>query len=51
MGELKREIELIKEQCKYDPAARANWTGILIMLVICLLLALLMLPFILSAHF
>lgn len=35
MGELKREIEIIRQQCARDPGAKANWTYILILLGIC----------------
>lgn len=35
MGELKREIEVIRQQCARDPGAKANWTYILILLGIC----------------
>ena len=35
MGELKREIEVIRQQCARDPGAKANWTYILILLGLC----------------
>lgn len=35
MGELKREIEVIRQQCARDPGAKANWTYILILLGVC----------------
>lgn len=47
MNELKREIEIIKEECARDPGARASWIGIGLMLGLCVLLGLLMLPLLL----
>ena len=38
MGELKREIEVIRQHCARDPGAKANWTYILILLGICVVL-------------
>ena len=32
MGELKREIEVIRQQCARDPGAKANWSYILLLL-------------------
>lgn len=43
MGEIKREIEVVKKQCARNPGARANWIGIGLMLGLCVFLGLLML--------
>ena len=37
MGELKREIEVIKQQCAQDPGAKANWSYILLLLGVCVM--------------
>lgn len=41
MGEFKREIEIIKEECARNPGACASWIGIAILFGICCLLGLL----------
>ena len=41
MGELKREIEVIRQQCTRDPGAKANWSYILLLLGVCAVLGLL----------
>lgn len=43
MGELKRELEVVKKQCARDSGARANWIGIGLLLGLCVFLGLLML--------
>lgn len=37
MGELKRELEVIKQQCAQDPGAKANWSYILLLLGVCVM--------------
>lgn len=37
MGELKREIEVIKQQCAQYPGAKANWSYILLLLGVCVM--------------
>ncbi|WP_295764160.1 hypothetical protein [uncultured Oscillibacter sp.] len=47
MNELRRELEILKRQCKDDPGIRAGWIMIGILLGPCVIGCLLMLPFIL----